>query len=348
MIRSASAYALVITGFIGGFAHSGEDIPEPFDRGLVTTGGDYIDLVAERDVAGSSPQQDAGSSTGSSGTRADKSNKDSPRGEQSGQRKTAKMKPQQARVQSYCFSVEGVGQLDCFAMEAARCTEPGSQLLINVRPDSSTEFGTARYGEPYCSAASNPVAPETDAPAEGEPEPPPMPVVTLADFQRLNIAASKIEADSGGFGLRNAHTNFYATSEPQTLNVEMLGQQVSIQAVPVQWTWNYGDGTRAVSLSHPGGPQREFNQELPTTHVYKDTGKFPVNLTTAYRGQYSVNGGPYLPIPGTAQVPSTPTTADIWRSKTRNVADDCKENPNGWACGNPFIEEENSAKRGNE
>lgn len=166
-----------------------------------------------------------------------------------------------------------------------------------------------------------------------------MPVVTLEDFQRLDIAPSIIESDSGGFGLRNANTNFYATAESQTLNVEMLGQDVAIQAVPVQWTWNYGDGSSPVALNHPGGPQREFNQELDTTHVYEDTGEHPVNLTTAYRGQFSVNGGPWLPIPGTAQVPSEPVTADIWRSKTKNVAENCVENPTGWACGDPFIED---------
>ena len=183
------------------------------------------------------------------------------------------------------------------------------------------------------------MTPAPAEPVEGEDAPPPMPVVTLEDFQQLNIAPSTIEADSGGFGLRNAHTNFYATAEAQTLNVEMLGQDVAIQAVPVQWTWNYGDGSAAKTLGQPGGPQREFNQELDTTHRYTETGTFPVNLTTAYRGQYSVNNGPWLPIPGTAQVPSQPVTADIWRSKTRNVADDCNENPNGWACGSPFIED---------
>ncbi|MFC0246972.1 hypothetical protein ACFFIO_00460 [Citricoccus parietis] len=31
--------------------------------------------------------------------------------------------------------------------------------------------------------------------------------------------------------------------------------------------------------------------------------------------------------------------ADIWRSKSKNVAEDCHENPEGWACGNPFVEE---------
>lgn len=241
-------------------------------------------------------------------------------------------------LQSHCFTLEGTGQLDCFQTERTLCTEPGSQLVVRAIEDNST-FGASRVSGPFCSTSSDPVTPAPAEPVEGEDAPPPMPVVTLEDFQQLNIAPSTIEADSGGFGLRNAHTNFYATAEAQTLNVEMLGQDVAIQAVPVQWTWNYGDGSAAKTLGQPGGPQPEFNQELDTTHRYTETGTFPVNLTTAYRGQYSVNNGPWLPIPGTAQVPSQPVTADIWRSKTRNVADDCNENPNGWACGSPFIED---------
>lgn len=241
-------------------------------------------------------------------------------------------------LQSYCFTLSGTGQLDCFAMEQQRCTEPGSQLLVRAELDNSM-FGASRNSQPFCSQPIQPTEAEPAEPVEGEEAPPPMPVVTLADFQQLNIAPSTIQTDSGGFGLRNAHTNFYASSEPQTLNVQMLGQDVAIQAVPVQWTWNYGDGSPARTLGQPGAAQTEFNQELDTTHVYEDTGQHPVRLTTAYRGQYSVNDGPWLPIPGTAQVPSTPVTADIWRSKTKNVAENCAQNPTGWACGNPFVED---------
>lgn len=166
-----------------------------------------------------------------------------------------------------------------------------------------------------------------------------MPVVTLEDFRRLDIAPSQIESDSGGFGLIRANTNFYATEEPQTLNTTMLDQAVAIQAVPVQWTWDYGDGSEALSHPYPGGPQREFNQETTTSHQFQDTGEFPVSLTTAYRGQFSVNGGPWIAIPGTAEVPSDPVVADIWRSKSKNVAENCVENPQGWACGDPFVED---------
>lgn len=234
--------------------------------------------------------------------------------------------------QAYCFSMEGTGLLDCFQLENSLCTEEGSQLLISAR---GTGSNADRFGDPFCSTAAQPVAVAAPPVAEGEEAPPPMPVVTQRDFQSLLVVGSTIRTDSNGFGLRGAHTNFYAESAPQTLTAEMLGQQVSIQAVPAAWTWNYGDGSPARTVNRPGEPQGEFNEETATSHIYTETGIYPVNLTTTYRGQYSVNGGPWLPIMGAAQVPSSPVTADIWRTKTKNVAEDCISNPTGWGCQGP-------------
>ncbi|WP_413543434.1 PKD domain-containing protein [Citricoccus nitrophenolicus] len=237
----------------------------------------------------------------------------------------------------YCMTQEGIGMLDCFAVESNICTSPGSQYVVRsiYLPDSSE--AATRIGDPFCSEPSDPVV--SDPAVEEEAEAPPMPVVTLADFRRLDISPSQIESDSGGFGLIRANTNFYATEESQTLNTTMLGQAVAIQAVPVRWTWDYGDGSEPLSNPYPGGPQREFNQETTTSHAYQDTGEFPVSLTTSYRGQFSVNGGPWIAIPGVAEVPSEPVSADIWRSKSKNVAENCVENPDGWACGDPFVED---------
>ncbi|MFC7402504.1 PKD domain-containing protein [Citricoccus sp. GCM10030269] len=235
-------------------------------------------------------------------------------------------------TQPYCFDLRGVGDMDCFEAELAACGD-SSQWLIEAQYPANNIDAMERVGSPFCSEPTDPVVMD---PAVDAPDAPPMPVVTLEDFRALDIAPSSIESDSGGFGLIRAHTNFFATEEPQTLNTTMLGQQVAIQAVPVRWTWEYGDGSEPVSNPFPGGPQREFNQETTTSHVYEDTGTFPVSLSTAYRGQFSVNDGPWIAIPGMATVASEPASADIWRSKSKNVAEDCDANPEGWACGDPF------------
>ncbi|MGO1886203.1 MAG: PKD domain-containing protein [Citricoccus sp.] len=236
-------------------------------------------------------------------------------------------------VRGYCMDIQGVAIQDCLQAEQAACTEPGSQWMIRLQYPANDPDALDEVGRQFCST------PGVEVVADPAPEAPPMPVVTLADFRALDIAPSRIESDSGGFGLIRANTNFYATEESQTLNTTMLGQGVAIQAVPVRWTWDYGDGSEPLSNPYPGGPQREFNQETTTSHAYQDTGEFPVSLTTSYRGQFSVNGGPWIAIPGVAEVPSEPVSADIWRSKSKNVAENCVENPDGWACGDPFVED---------
>ncbi|VXB31862.1 PKD domain-containing protein [Citricoccus sp. K5] len=234
------------------------------------------------------------------------------------------------------MDIAGVSQMDCLEAEQSACREPGSQWLIRVQYPANDPGALETIGRQFCSGPDVEVVVD---PAAEAPDAPPMPVVTLADFRALDIAPSEIESDSGGFGLIRGNTNFFATEEDQTLNTTMLGQQVAIQAVPVQWTWDYGDGSEQLSNPYPGGPQVEFNQETTTSHVYEDTGQYAVGLTTSYRGQFSVNDGPWIAIPGTAEVPSEPVTADIWRSQSKNVAEDCHENPEGWACGTPLVED---------
>ncbi|WP_229672715.1 PKD domain-containing protein [Citricoccus zhacaiensis] len=236
------------------------------------------------------------------------------------------------------MDIEGVSMVDCLGAEESACG-PDGQWLIRAAYRASDLNTLQRTGSPFCSTDTEPVVEDPAAGQTGTPAGPPMPVVTLADFRALDIAPSEIESDSGGFGLIRGNTNFFATEEDQTLTTTMLGQQVAIQAVPVQWTWDYGDGSEPLSNPYPGGPQVEFNQETTTSHVYEDTGQYAVGLTTSYRGQFSVNDGPWIAIPGTAEVPSEPVTADIWRSTSKNVAEDCHENPQGWACGNPFVED---------
>ncbi len=79
-----------------------------------------------------------------------------------------------------------------------------------------------------------------------------------------------------------------------------------IVAKPVQYTWSYGDGTSLGPQTAAGGPlpQDRWGEKTATSHVYTQTGDFPVVLTTHFQGTYSVNGGPPLPIPGQGQFSS--------------------------------------------
>ncbi len=156
----------------------------------------------------------------------------------------------------------------------------------------------------------------------------------LSEFRNLPIHAGDIEIQPSPHTLIGANTNVYASVESQTLETELLGQDIEIEATPVEYRWDYDDGSSAVALAIPGGPlpRERWGEATPTSHVYESTGDYAVSLTTTFSGTYSVNGGPAIPIPGTGTFTAAPVTISVWRSVVNNYADNCLENPNGAGC----------------
>ncbi|WP_426998511.1 hypothetical protein [Pseudarthrobacter sp. N5] len=154
------------------------------------------------------------------------------------------------------------------------------------------------------------------------------------DFKNLPITPASVTAQPSPHTLRGAETNIFADATEQQFDVTILGQRVHLVATPVEYTYSYGDGTTFGPTPMAGGPlpQEEWGQKTRTSHVYGQTGDFPVAVTTSFRGTYSVNGGPALPVPGTGRFASPAQTLQVWRSVTRHYADDCNVNPAGEGC----------------
>ncbi|WP_246262503.1 PKD domain-containing protein [Arthrobacter mobilis] len=134
--------------------------------------------------------------------------------------------------------------------------------------------------------------------------------------------------------LIGAHTNVYADASEQRFNIQIPGQDVAIEATPIEYTWTYGDGSGLGPTTAPGGPlpRDRWGERTATSHIYTETGDFQVTLTTTFSGTYSVNGGPAVPIPGNGTFTAAPATISVWRSTVNNYADNCLENPEGSAC----------------
>ncbi len=142
-------------------------------------------------------------------------------------------------------------------------------------------------------------------------------------FRSFPIGSSKLDSDPNGFTLRNGNTHFWASHNLQEFNSNLSGAEVKIKAIPVQWNWNYGDGTtRNLHSSGQPAPEHTLHDETPTSHVYKETGTYSVGVTTLYRGEFSVDGGPWQRIPGQAAIPSTPIQMDVWKTKKELIAND--------------------------
>lgn len=196
-----------------------------------------------------------------------------------------------------------------------------------------------------------PAAPDEPAaePQPGEPaeedEPQPLPVVTEADFAELPIEASTVgfEPDFQGFGFLDSHTNVFAESETQVLTEAMLGYQVDIRAIPIEFHFDYGDGTTVTSFD-PGSALPDYDSAgyavdktdtaTATSHVYTASGTFEVTIGTTFIGEYRVDGGEWIGIPGEAVISSSPGNADIWQMSSRSVGGEC-ETQDAWGCNGP-------------
>ncbi|MFC3688533.1 hypothetical protein [Aquipuribacter hungaricus] len=147
--------------------------------------------------------------------------------------------------------------------------------------------------------------------------PAPQPVVTLADFRRLPLPASQAAIQpAGGEALIRMRTNAYVdpvSTGQQTFDITLLGTPVRVRATPASYTWDYGDGSAPVTTTDPGAPY----PDLTTWHEYSDPGEVAITLTTSYTGEYSVAGGPWIAIPGTAEVDSPPQPLRLLTSSNR-------------------------------
>jgi hypothetical protein len=140
----------------------------------------------------------------------------------------------------------------------------------------------------------------------------PKAVMTEQDFRRLRIPAPRIIVQpSGGHTLINIGTNFLTEKKPVILPTTVLGQPIQVRATPVSYLWYYGDGTE---LSTTNSGARYPNMLTP--HTYRRPGTYAVQLRTTFTGEYSVNGGPWQLINGTAttQSPVVNVTAEERRA----------------------------------
>lgn len=134
-----------------------------------------------------------------------------------------------------------------------------------------------------------------------------IPSMTVDDFRRLPLPPVVVHVQPASLRtLVNVETNVFVDSRPTLLRTSLLGVPVRVRATPVAYRWNFGDGARLVTAD-PGGPY----PRMTTTHVYHEAGIRQLELVTVYRGEYATPDGPWIPIDGTADVPSGPLLLEV-------------------------------------
>ncbi len=149
---------------------------------------------------------------------------------------------------------------------------------------------------------AEPVAAVAAAPAAGPAAPPAPPQVTTGlvaeALRQVPLPASQIEVQPpNGRTLVNFETNFYTEGGDLTRTITLLGQQVDLQISAASYTWVFGDG-ESLRTTGPGAAY----PQLDVTHRYLQAGEVQVGVDTTYTAQFSVNGGPFVPVPGSVTV----------------------------------------------
>jgi hypothetical protein len=121
----------------------------------------------------------------------------------------------------------------------------------------------------------------------------------IRQFKRIAWPSSDLVVQPrGGRTLVNFETNFYTPdhrSIDQSLTI--AGQSVVIRAVPVSYTYYFGDDDSTTTAS-PGSP----HPDLEITHAYARTGDVVVRVDTTYAGEYRIGQGEWTSIPDTLTV----------------------------------------------
>lgn len=161
------------------------------------------------------------------------------------------------------------------------------------------------------------------APVQGEPAQPAVPVVTQRDFQSVPLSAAKVHVWPDGWGVAGKRTAFWTDDTTQTKTLTMLGQEVTVEAVPVSWRWDFGDGT--VKWTHSPWRKPVSLERAGFYHVYSKAEHVKVTVTVTYEGRFRVGNGPWMDIEGTAEKTSPPRDVTVYRYEKYVVGEHCKK-----------------------
>lgn len=126
-----------------------------------------------------------------------------------------------------------------------------------------------------------------------------------SEAKDLTFPGLSVKVQPDGRTLVNLETIVYTEdSKVSTATVTLLGFPVVVQATPVSYTWNFGDGSPALTTSTPGKPY----PSKEVTHKYMKRGAVGLTLTTSYAARFNVAGTGWQYVTGTIPVtgPTTP------------------------------------------
>ncbi|WP_029089175.1 PKD domain-containing protein [Brevibacterium album] len=157
----------------------------------------------------------------------------------------------------------------------------------------------------------------------------PPPIPDESDFASFPIPPSIAHALPHDWTVTGKKTAFWAESGVKVFDAELLGFPLRVRATPIEFLWDFGDGSGDRTADPGREPRRPADGSV--THAYGAKGERSVTLTTVYTGEYNYGDG-WNPIAGTASVASDALPMTVYRFHKYRVGDDCRANPHGPDC----------------
>lgn len=169
---------------------------------------------------------------------------------------------------------------------------------------------------------------------EGELAPgiPPLMLSDIAHF-RPQPATQRMQPD--GWMVVGLDTNFYALIDRHVVAGSLLGAPADVRFTPVAYRWTYGDGSSARLTTKGATWQAQGLSEFDptaTSHVYRASGTYFIDLDVEYTAEYRFGGGGWVPLSGTIVLPANRLVATAGDAVTVLVDRHCAQPPAGPGC----------------
>ncbi len=163
-----------------------------------------------------------------------------------------------------------------------------------------------------------------------------IPYPTLSDLARFTPQPPTLTGEPFTAGILGKPTNFLSTASEHTLEGELFTYPVSVRFTPVEYTFDYGDGTMAtVTDAYDSWAEAGLPQFTPTdaSHVYSAKGDYAVSVTVSYAAEVNFAGSSaWLPVAGYVRSSTSGYGVTIYEVVTALVDKDCNEDPTGTGC----------------
>lgn len=139
-------------------------------------------------------------------------------------------------------------------------------------------------------------------------------------FREINFTKATVKVQPvGNVTLVNLPTYFEATwpeagiGPGEVDSSTLLGFRVEIRAKGNRLQYVYGDGDASEPTTSLGGPYPDGDIQ----HTYDRKGTMATRVDTVYGGEFRIEGGQWMTIPGTVTVEGTPVTLEVREAKAR-------------------------------